>query len=206
MDKTGGTGGQLILGICGSLSARSINKGLLQAATSVLPDAVSFEWGDIASLPHFDPDLQESEGDPPSVTVLKHQIERCTAILIAAPEYNFGIPGVLKNAIDWASRPAPSVLERKAVGIVSASPALPGGVRGQLQLRQNLLYTNTYVLPQPQFAVGLSRNKFNPDGSVHDEKTLRKLADYMQTLIAWAGVVAQVGIWPGTKPDERHVF
>jgi chromate reductase, NAD(P)H dehydrogenase (quinone) len=183
-----------------------MNRGLLVAAQEVAPAGVTVELVEIADIPPYNQDLQDAEGDPPGVRHLKARIVACQAILIATPEFNFGVPGFLKNALDWASRPEPSPLERRAVGIISASPGMPGGVRGQLQLRQNLLYTNSYVLPQPQFAVGQARAKFDPDGRLTDERTQRKLTDYLVTLLAWSRIVEQVGAWPGTEPTDRHVF
>lgn len=170
--------------IVGSLRAGSFNRMLLETARE---EAASLDLGlelkpfDIAAVPLFNADV-EAEGDPEPVVELKAAIAGADALFIVTPEYQHGIPGVLKNALDWASRPADkSVLEGKLVAIAGASPSPVGTARGQLQLRQTLLYNDCRVIARPEVAVSRAPEKFK-DGRLVDEFGLDRLRQLLREL------------------------
>ena len=174
-----------ILGIAGSLRRASYNRGLIRAAMELAPTGTSVVPYDLADLPMFDADV-EAEGDPPAVTVFKRAIAGADALLIATPEYNHCVPGVLKNAVDWASRPARnSVLTGKPVAIMGASTGRGATARAQAHLRDGLAYTNGLVLPLPEVLVGVAREKFDDESSLTDERTRDEVRDLLVSLAAW---------------------
>ena len=169
----------------GSLRAGSYNRALLRAAIETAPEGMTIEIVDIAAIPLYDADL-EAVGMPEPVAALKRAIAAADGLLIATPEYNHGVPGVTKNAIDWASRPPrESPLDRKPVGIVGASPGMVGTARGQSQLRQAFEFTNSYCMPQPQVLVARAHEKFDADGRLIDEKTREHLAKFLIAFADW---------------------
>lgn len=161
-----------VLTISGSLRADSFNSALLRAAPSLGPDAVRLEhYEDMGALPHYDQD-RDTEDPPPTVAELRHRIRSADALLIATPEYNYGIPGVLKNLIDWASRPADdSCLARKPVAIMGASPSPFGTVRAQLSLRQCFLWTDSLVVAKPEVMVFDAASRFDEHRELRDDTT-----------------------------------
>lgn len=181
------------LGIAGSLRRSSYNRGLIRAAIEVAPDGIrmtSFELGDI---PLFNADV-EAEGDPFAVADFKRAIRAADALVIATPEYNHCVPGVLKNAIDWASRPArQSALTGKPVAIMGASSGRGATARAQAHLRDGLAYTNGLVLPLPEVLVGLAGEKFDDDGTLTDAETRQEVRDLLVSLAAWTRRLQQVG-------------
>ena len=169
----------------GSLRAGSYNRALLRSAIETAPEGMTIEIVDIAAIPLYDADL-EAVGMPEPVAALKRAIAAADGLLIATPEYNHGVPGVTKNAIDWASRPPrESPLDRKPVGIVGASPGMVGTARGQSQLRQAFEFTNSYCMPQPQVLVAHAHEKFDADGRLIDEKTREHLAKFLIAFADW---------------------
>jgi chromate reductase, NAD(P)H dehydrogenase (quinone) len=176
-----------VLGFAGSLRKGSVNRALIRAAQGLAPPNLSIEIFDIAAVPLYNGDV-EAAGEPEAVTTFKQAIRAADALLIATPEYNHGVPGVMKNAIDWASRPAgKSPMSTKPVGIVGASPGMTGSARGQIQLRQALESINCYCMPQPELLVGQAYGKFDEQGNLTDEKTREVLGKYLMALAAWAG-------------------
>lgn len=174
-----------LLGISGSLRKASYNTKLLHAAARCLPEGVTMTVIGCGDLPLYDSDL-DNETKPPSVEQLISAIGQCDGLLIATPEYNYSIPGVLKNAIDWASRPAyQSVLAGKPAGIVSASVSGVGGARAQQHLRDVFAATLTPVTPSPAFMVPFVKNTFNLQAELVDEDTARRLEKYMKELVEW---------------------
>lgn len=174
-----------ILGISGSLRAKSVNTGLLHAAAGLLPDEVQLFLHDYHRVPLYNEDL-DLDAKPAAVMELKKAIADSDAVLFATPEYNHGLPGVLKNALDWISRPAfNSVLAGKPAGIISASKSIVGGARAQVHLRQVLDSTLTPVFPHPDILVGMALDKTGPDGVVNDPVTLEFIEDYLTKFIAW---------------------
>jgi chromate reductase len=149
------------------------------------PSGVLVRPFDLMDVPMFNADV-EAQGDPPEVRALKEAIRAADALLIATPEYNHCIPGVLKNAIDWASRPArASALTGKPVAIMGASPGRGGTARAQAQLRDGLTYTNGYVLPLPEVLVPLAEERFDEEGSLTDADTRIEIRDLLVALVSW---------------------
>jgi chromate reductase len=175
------------LGIAGSLRAGSYNRALLRAAVELAPAGLEIHVFDgLGAIPPYDGDV-EAKGDPEPVAAFKRAIADADALLIATPEYNYGVPGVLKNAIDWASRPpGKSVLNGKPAAIMGASMAATGTVRAQLALRQTFVFTETYALLKPEMLVGRAQDKFSADGHLTDEPTRKFLRQLLEALLAWA--------------------
>jgi chromate reductase len=175
-----------ILGIAGSLRRASYNRGLLRAAQEATPVGVSIEIFDLDDIPLYNDDVLAA-GAPGPVQAFKEAIAGADALLIATPEYNYSVPGVLKNAIDWASRPpATSPLRHKPVALMGASTGGFGTVRGQLALRQVFIFTDSYVMLKPELMISSARDKFDADGNLTDDATRAKLAPHIAALIAWA--------------------
>jgi chromate reductase, NAD(P)H dehydrogenase (quinone) len=140
----------------------------------------------LADIPLYNEDVR-AQGDPEPVTALKEAIRQADALVIAAPEYNYSIPGVLKNAIDWASRPPDtSPLNGKPVAIMGATTGSWGTVRSQMHLRQVCVYTNMLPMNKPQVLVARARNKFDAQGHLVDETTRRFVRQQMEALVEWA--------------------
>jgi chromate reductase len=174
-----------IVGIAGSLRQGSYNRALLRAAKALAPAEMEIEIAELAEVPLYNGDV-EAAGDPPGVVALKQTVGAADGVLFATPEYNHGVPGVMKNAVDWCSRPAgKSVLTRKPVGIIGASQGIIGSARGQAQLRTAFTFTNSYCLPQPEVLVGRAQDKFDAEGRLTDEATSKFLAGYLVELAAW---------------------
>jgi chromate reductase len=172
-----------ILGIAGSLRAGSYNKALLRAARELAPAETDFVEFDVRHLPHYDGDV-EAAGDPESVTAFKGAIREADVLLIATPEYNRGLPGVLKNAIDWASRPPlASPLARKPVAIMGASTGLGGTARAQRQLRDALEFPGAFVVEEPEVLVREAFMRFDEDGRLADDEVRAEIAALLEALV-----------------------
>jgi chromate reductase len=172
-----------ILGVSGSLRQGSLNTALLRAASELAPPGMQIELYDLHDLALFDQDI-ETEGDPPAVDAWKRAIDSVDGLLLACPEYNGGITGALKNAVDWASR-AGSGRERapllgKRVCIIGASPGVTGTVRAQDQLRQVLRRAGAHVEPLGEVLVGLAHTKII-DGELRDQRTRDQLARHLKS-------------------------
>jgi chromate reductase, NAD(P)H dehydrogenase (quinone) len=186
-ESPGGTPPLKVLLICGSLRQRSFNRGLLKAAVEVAPPELSFTWFDrVGELPLYNADV-EKDGDPEPVAALKFAVAAADVLLISTPEYNYGLPGGLKNAIDWASRPpATSVLKGKPVAIMGASGGRGGTIRAQLHLRQVFVFTETYAMVKPEILVATAAEKFDDAGRLADEQTRNFLTKFVAAIPAWA--------------------
>lgn len=190
-----------VLGIAGSLRERSLNRYLLEAAREVAPAGMAIEIFDLKEIPLYNQDQDVDERRPAAVERLRQEIRDADALLIATPEYNHSVPGVLQNALDWASRPARrSSLSGKPVAVMGAAPGTIGTARAQEHLRLVLQATLALVLPHPGVAVGQAREKFDDEGNLVDEPTRRFLSSFLQELEAWtrrvatpAGVLQEVG-------------
>ena len=175
-----------VLGIPGSLRQASYNRGLIRAAQQGAPEGVEVSAFDLLPIPLFNEDV-EAQGDPEPVRAFKERIRTSDALLIAAPEYNYSIPGVLKNAIDWASRPPNgSPLRRKPIALMGASPGGFGTVRSQLALRQVFLFTTSIVLPEPELYVSAAHEKFDQEGNLDDDQTRRRIRALLEALVTWS--------------------
>jgi chromate reductase len=174
-----------ILAFAGSLRRGSFNRALLRAAADLAPDRMRIAIFDLAEVPLYNGDV-EAEGDPEPVARLKRAIAAADGVLMATPEYNHGVPGVMKNAVDWASRPPGGApLAGKPVGIIGASPGSTGSARGQSQLRQAFEFTNSFCMPQPELLVARAHEKFDPKGNLTDPETGRYVARYLTAFAAW---------------------
>ncbi len=143
---------------------------------------------DLGAVPYFNQDV-EDRGNPEPVEELRERIRACDAVLIATPEYDYAIPGVLTSALDWTmrSRHGTTPLRHKPVGIAGASPGGGGTARGQMVLRQILLHPPAYVMPEPQMLIPFSRGKFDADtGDLVDEETRERLRRFLSSLVDWA--------------------
>ena len=171
-----------ILGFAGSLRKGSYNKALLRAAGELLPAGASIELFDLEGIPPFNQDL---EGSPPErVKEFKSRIRAASAVLIATPEYNFSVPGVLKNALDWASRPfGDSAWPGKPLALMSASTGMLGGSRAQYHLRQTLLFLDVRAVSKPEVFVTFAGQKFDDKGKLTDEATRGVVADLLKALV-----------------------
>ena len=175
-----------ILGISGSLRRGSYNTSLLGAAASLLPDDVEFHvWGRLKEVPPYDED-DDTEEAPAAVAALREAIAGADAVLVATPEYNSSVPGQLKNAIDWASRPlATNPLRNKPVAVVGASTGAFGAVWSQAELRKVLAATGARVV-EGEVAVGHAPTRFDEDGRLVDENLLEQLQEVVDGLVAEA--------------------
>lgn len=174
-----------ILGLAGSLRRGSFNRALLRAAEQLAPDGMRIDGFDLIEVPLYNGDV-EAAGDPHPVQQLKEAIRAADGVLFVTPEYNHGAPAVMKNAIDWASRPpGEAPLGGKAVGIIGASPGSTGTARGQSQVRQAFEFTNSYCMPQPELLVFKAHEKFDADGNLVDQDTGRYLIRYLSAFGEW---------------------
>ena len=171
-----------ILGICGSLRKFSYNRWALQTAQDLLPADAWLDLFDLGGLPLFNQDNEAQP--PPKVIALKRAIRESDAILFATPEYNYGVPGVLKNAIDCASRPyGDSAWAGKPVAIMGASVGLLGTVRAQLQLRQSFVFLNMLPVNQPEVMIGNAAKAFDSTGKLLDATSLKLLRTLLENLV-----------------------
>ncbi|HZM58190.1 MAG TPA: NADPH-dependent FMN reductase [Vicinamibacterales bacterium] len=169
-----------VVGFAGSLRGGSYNRALLRAATELAPSALHIVIHELDGIPLYNGDV-EAAGAPSSVVELRDAIRTAEGLLIATPEYNHGVPGVLKNTIDWLSRPPrDSVLNGKVAAVMGASPGMTGTARGQSQLRQAFVFTNTYALLQPEVLVGRAQEKFDADGRLVHQATRDVLATFLE--------------------------
>ncbi len=180
-----------ILGFAGSLRKNSFNKLLLEAAAKLLPASAQLELFDISSIPLYNQDT-EVLGVPEAVKTFKDKIESVDALLIATPEYNHSYPGVLKNAIDWASRPyGHNSFDGKPVAVISAGPGMFGGIAAQDQLKQVLLALNMHLVTQPAIIVASAHQKFDSDGNLTDSDTKRFMEQLLANLVDLARKLAR---------------
>src|SRR5215204_6231017 len=175
-----------ILGLAGSLRRASFHRGLVRAARELAPEGVAVEpYERLDEIPFSNQDV-EAEGDPAPVTELKEKIRQVDAVLIATPEYDYAIPGVLTNALDWALR-SPSPVRHKPVGIVGTSPGSVGTARGQMVLRQILLHPPAYVMPEPQMLIPFALQRFDEQtGDLVDERTRERMRRFLVALLEWS--------------------
>jgi chromate reductase len=174
-----------VLGFAGSLRKDSYNKSILNAALELAPENMKLEIFDLEGIPPLNQDL---ETQPPArVKEFKAKISAADAILIATPEYNYSIPGVLKNAIDWASRPyADNVFYDKPVGIMSASTGKLGGARAQYHLRQTFVFLNAHPINKPEFMMPHANEKIDKNGRVTDETARKQIKELLEALVTWS--------------------
>jgi chromate reductase len=179
-----------ILGIAGSLRRESYNRAALRAATQLVPDGASIEIFELDGLPGFNED--EEQNPPAKVVELKRRIREADAILIVTPEYNYSIPGVLKNAIDWASRPyGDSAWNGKPAAIMGASIGAIGTARAQYHLRQMFVFLNMFPINQPEVMIGNASERFDAAGNLTDDTTKDFIRQLLQGLVNWTRRIGQ---------------
>ncbi len=173
-----------ILAISGALRAKSTNTGLLRAMQAACPDHVSFDIATLHGIPLYDGDVEAATGKPTTVRTLDTQIRSADGVIISTPEYNFSIPGVLKNATDWLSRGG-SPFKWKRVAVVGSADGPLGTGRAQYHLRQNLQALEAIVMPKPELFVGNASAKFDANGNLKEEDTLQRLPKFLAAFIEW---------------------
>jgi chromate reductase len=173
-----------ILGIAGSLRQASFNRATLRAAQELAPDGMQIDSFDIAPIPLYNEDVRQ-QGFPPPVEELRARIKAADGLLIVTPEYNYSIPGVLKNAIDWASRPPEQPFDGKPIGIMGASGGALGTARAQYHLRQSFVFLNGLVMNRPEVMIPAAQNKFDAAGKLTDQPTCDHIAAHLAAFKAW---------------------
>lgn len=173
-----------VVGLSGSLRRGSYNTAALRAAQELAPAGMTIEVGEIGDLPLYNDDVRVA-GYPPAVERLRSQLAAADALLLVTPEYNYSIPGVLKNAIDWASRPPDQPFDGKPVAIMGASPGLFGTARAQYHLRQMLVFLNAIPLNKPEVMIAQANAKFDESGRLTDEPTREFIRKLLLALSDW---------------------
>jgi chromate reductase, NAD(P)H dehydrogenase (quinone) len=177
-----------VLGMSGSLRKGSFNTGALRAAGELLPAGMTLETADLAPLPHYNDDVR-LKAYPPEVQHFRDRIKAADAVLFVTPEYNYSVSGVLKNAIDWASRPPDQPFNWKPCAMMSASGSLLGGVRAQYHLRHMCVSLNCFALNTPQVYITEAPKKFDAEGRLTDQGTrdlIRQfLTDFKSFILRW---------------------
>lgn len=173
-----------ILGIAGSLRRQSYNRSALRAAKQLAPEGVTIDIFELEGIPAFN---EDQETNPPAqVAELKKRIRAADALLFVTPEYNYSVPGVLKNAIDWASRPyGDSAWSGKPAAIMGASIGNIATARAQYHLRQICVFLNVFPLNQPEVMIGNASQRFDAEGNLTDESTREHIRKLLQSLVQW---------------------
>ena len=170
-----------VLGISGSLRKASYNSMALRAAQKLAPAGTTLEIADISQIPLFNDDVRAA-GEPAAVSALKAQIRAADAVLIVTPEYNFSIPGVLKNTLDWMSRPPEPPFGGKPVAIMGAATGPVGTARVQYHLRQVLVFLDTFTVNKPEVFISNCASKFNEQGELTDETAIKLIGELLGSL------------------------
>lgn len=177
--------GLKILGIPGSLRKESFNLKALKAAQQLVPEDAEIEIFTLHGIPPFSED--DEKNPPERVTEFKRKIREADGVLIVTPEYNYSIPGVLKNAIDWASRPyGDSAWAGKPVAIMGASPGMLGTARAQYHLTQTFVFLNMFAVIQPEVLISAAHQKFDANGNLTDETVKKLISQLLKNLVTWA--------------------
>jgi chromate reductase len=175
-----------VLGISGSLRRGSYNSAALRAARELAPEGVEVEvYEGLRDIPPYDDDVRQEQGFPPPVEDLRARMRAADALLIVTPEYNYSIPGVLKNAIDWASRPPEQPFDGKPIAIMGASPGALGTARAQYHLRQMLVFLNGLPLNRPEVMIAQASTRFDAEGRLADGKTREFVQQLLVALKDW---------------------
>lgn len=173
-----------ILGIAGSLRRDSYNRAALRAATELVPEGASIDIFELDGIPGFNQD--EEQNPPAKIVELKKRIREADAILFVTPEYNYSVPGVLKNAIDWASRPyGESAWNGKPAAIMGASIGSIATARAQYHLRQMMVFLNMFPVNQPEVMIGNASERFDASGKLTDDATKDFIRQLIQSLVEW---------------------
>ncbi|MYG53717.1 MAG: NAD(P)H-dependent oxidoreductase [Rhodospirillaceae bacterium] len=174
-----------LLGIAGSLRAGSFNASLIRAAGAVAPEGAGVTPFDrLGEIPPYNDD-EKQKAIPAAVTALAEEIRAADGLLISTPEYNYGVSGVLKNAIDWISRVPDQPFKNKPIGVMGAAMGGLGTARAQYDLRRSFIFLEGLVMNRPEIFVGAAHTKFDENGALTDAATRDILTDYMKALTAW---------------------
>ncbi|MBV9827639.1 MAG: NAD(P)H-dependent oxidoreductase [Alphaproteobacteria bacterium] len=179
-----------VLAICGSLRQGSYNMATLRAAIAAKPADMTVSIADISAIPLYNEDVR-AQGFPGPVETLRQQIRMADALLIACPEYNYSMTGVLKNAIDWASRPPEQPFAGKPLAIIGAAAGMAGSARAQYDLRRSCVFLDLHPLNKPEVLIGQAQNKFDSDGNLTDAVARDLLRDLMANLAIWTRLIAK---------------
>ena len=173
-----------VLGVAGSLRQKSYNRAALRAAIELAPADMTIETFDLAPIQPYNEDVKQ-QGFPPPVQELREKIRAADALLIVTPEYNYSIPGVLKNAIDWASRPPDQPFEGKPIAIMGASPGRLGSARAQYHLRQCFVFLNGLIMNRPEVMIAGAPQMFDEQGRLTDQPTRDFIGQLLVALAEW---------------------
>ncbi|PYM63887.1 MAG: NADPH-dependent FMN reductase [Candidatus Rokuibacteriota bacterium] len=173
-----------VLGFAGSLRAHSLNRALLRAAIELTPEGLGIEAFDLGPLPLYDGDV-EAAGLPEPVQTFRRRIAAADALLLVTPEYNYSVPGVLKNAIDWASRPPDQPFRGKPIALMGASPGRFGTARAQYHLRQMCVFLDMLPVNRPEVFISAASDKFDPEGRLVDEPARREVRALLEAFLVW---------------------
>jgi chromate reductase, NAD(P)H dehydrogenase (quinone) len=173
-----------IAGISGSLRRGSFNSAALRAAVELAPDGMRIEPFDLAPIPLYNEDVKQ-QGFPPPVADLRRRVKEADGLLIATPEYNYSMSGVLKNTIDWVSRPPDQPFDGKPIAIMGASMGVLGTARAQYHLRQCFIFLNGHVMNRPEVLITQAQNKFDGEGRLTDQPTRDFIAAMLTAFKAW---------------------
>ena len=179
-----------VLGICGSLRAGSYNKATLRTAIELKPPGMTIETADIGSIPLYNEDVR-AQGFPPPVEKLRAQIAAADALLFVTPEYNYSMPGLLKNAIDWASRPPDQPFAGKPIAIMGAGAGMAGTARAQYDLRRCCVFLDMHPVNRPEVLIGQAQTKFDAQGRLTDEAARGFIRDLLVALDKWTRLIGR---------------
>jgi chromate reductase len=179
-----------VLVLIGSLRRGSFNRLTYNAAVSLAPPGMTFEEGEIAAVPLYDDDLRVREGYPETAALLRERLAAADAVLIVSPEYNYSVPGTLKNAIDWLSRPPDQPFKGKPVAIMGASTGRFGTVRMQHHLRQILVFVEALPLAKPEVMISFAARAFDAEGRLIDPAARDVIAAQLEALATWTRLLA----------------
>jgi chromate reductase len=183
-----GAKGINVLAICGSLRTGSYNRAALRAAIELRPPGMTIDTGDISAFPLYNEDVR-AQGFPPPVETLRRQIAAADALLFVTPEYNYSMSGVLKNAIDWASRPPDQPFAGKPVAIMGAGAGMAGTARAQYDLRRCCVFLDMHPLNKPEVLIGQAQTKFDAEGRFTDEVGRGLIRDLLVALEQWTRLI-----------------
>jgi chromate reductase, NAD(P)H dehydrogenase (quinone) len=179
-----------VLGVCGSLRKGSYNMAALRTAIELKPQGMTIEIADISTFPLYNEDVR-AQGFPPPVETFRNQIRAADALLFACPEYNYSMSGVLKNAIDWASRPPDQPFAGKPVAIIGAGAGMAGTARAQYDLRRSCVFLDMHPLNKPEVLIGQAHTKFDAEGGFADEAGRGFIRDLLFALEQWTRLIGR---------------
>jgi len=179
-----------ILAFCGSLRKGSYNRMTLNAAIALAPGGVEIETFDkLGEVPPYNEDVR-ARGFPPVIEALREKVRAADALLFVTPEYNYSVPGVLKNAIDWVSRPPDQPFKGKPCAIMGASISMLGAARAQYHLRQTMVFLDVHPLNQPEVMIAAAQNKFDDRGNLNDDMAKKLIGQLLANLVAWTKLLS----------------